>query len=1081
MKTKNFIILSLFLVLLFSIAGAVSATDIDNVTTAETTVSDISISDVQVTETEQIEETDVNNLESGNTVTANSWSTLETYCKSKNNQIIRLTDNNYNANKKIIFGNNATIIGSPSSYITGNLSDIIFVSNGKSITFINVTFKNINCNILMQLSTNGTNTLNSCVFDNITTGTGRTSVVYNNGGFMNIINSNFTNCNTPYGTISNYNAIGADRVSMNVTNCRFENNSATTEPGAINNCGLLNVTNSVFINNNAVWWAGAIHTHTNAYTRINNSNFTGNTAGWNGGALFTYSKLEVYNSIFEDNNCSTNNGGGAIGAYNYGSSYNITIENCTFNSNNNLATNGRGGAISVLNGGYLDVHDSTFNNNHADIGQAICAYTATYENATGGTPKVKIYNNTFTNHDGTNDTVYLTGNDYTFENNTFTNSSQTQYNENNTYIIENPVNCEILVQSLQDFGDEDDIRDEIYLNWTNTVENQDGNSWETAYGNEDEFMFIHAYNEVRDEGVVYLAGVIFNTYINQTLEKSLTIIGQEGTILTENIEHYSVGIFKDKEFRQYTYTYINMTIDLTNSDWPYLIGEVQVRFINCTIIGLREKSQFGILNDDDRQIQDEGNDHTRKHSFENCTFKNCNIEGSLIEARKYSLLNFENCVFENVNADSLVGSITDGGCDDGVVIKNCTFKDCNFANGIVDYIAQTEDLITIEDCTYDFEVTTDLVYVDGHFYVNATKLKVTTVDTNITIGDCINGAVEITLTDVDGNAVADAELTYYVNDEDAQTVTTNAEGKATITLKTIGNVELYVVFEGNDDYAESKNTAEFIVKDTPKIQVTVPNINYGQKANITVSLTGSNDIGLNGTVSLTINGETYNVTVVDGNGIMEVPKLLPNKYNIVANYLGDEYNNAAEADTIFTVAKIKTTLTATNLIKYYGSSAKLSVTLKQAGKVLAGEKVTITIAGKKYTATTNAKGVASFAINNAKGTYKVSVNYAGNNIYATSNKVVTVNVVKPVIKSLTSKVKKGNSYQVSFKTYNNKAIKNTKVGVTVNGKTYKVATNSKGIANVKLNIKKGTYKIISKFLSTAIYGKTTLTSKVKVY
>ncbi len=32
--------------------------------------------------------------------------------------------------------------------------------------------------------------------------------------------------------------------------------------------------------------------------------------------LYSYSKLEVYNSTFTDNNCTTNNGGGAIGAFN---------------------------------------------------------------------------------------------------------------------------------------------------------------------------------------------------------------------------------------------------------------------------------------------------------------------------------------------------------------------------------------------------------------------------------------------------------------------------------------------------------------------------------------------------------------------------------------------------------------------------------------------------------------------------------------------------------------------------------------------------------------------------------------------
>ena len=153
----------------------------------------------------------------------------------------------------------------------------------------------------------------------------------------------------------------------------------------------------MFVGNNATWWAGAIHTHSNAQTRISGSKFIKNHAGWNGGALFTYSKLEVYNSTFDENICDTTTGGGAIGSYNFGSSYNITIENCSFKNNKNTAVDGNGGAITALNGGYLNVHGSNFTNNSAGNGLAICAFNANYPNATGGVKFLQVYNNTFNN------------------------------------------------------------------------------------------------------------------------------------------------------------------------------------------------------------------------------------------------------------------------------------------------------------------------------------------------------------------------------------------------------------------------------------------------------------------------------------------------------------------------------------------------------------------------------------------------------------------------------------------------------------------------------------------------------------
>lgn len=88
---------------------------------------------------------------------------------------------------------------------------------------------------------------------------------------MYISGCNITNCNTGYGAVSNYVFGSTTSVVMYVDDCNFVNNSASVEPGAINNCGILYVNNTLFDGNHANWWAGAIHTHTNAQTEIQNS------------------------------------------------------------------------------------------------------------------------------------------------------------------------------------------------------------------------------------------------------------------------------------------------------------------------------------------------------------------------------------------------------------------------------------------------------------------------------------------------------------------------------------------------------------------------------------------------------------------------------------------------------------------------------------------------------------------------------------------------------------------------------------------------------------------------------------------
>ena len=339
---------------------------IDDTVTTEPTVSDYTTieeinDDINVVEEDDTylnsREDDLEQNRATNYARPLTWNSLRNYCQDTTDQQIKLYGITYNANSnQIVFANSATIIGTGNSYISGgnSITPFLNTNNNLTITFINVKFRNMDVENLLELA--GTTIIENCSFYNIVAATGHNSVIYNTDGNMDLIGCNITNCSAGYGVVSNYKSGSVTDVVMNVEKCKFINNSATVEPGGINNCGILYVNNSDFTNNSAGWWAGAIHTHSNAQSYINNTNFTGNIAGWNGGALYTYSKLAVYNSIFKENKCYTSAGGGAIGSSNWGSAYNITIQNCTFEENANLCGNtnetpstGTGGAISAMN------------------------------------------------------------------------------------------------------------------------------------------------------------------------------------------------------------------------------------------------------------------------------------------------------------------------------------------------------------------------------------------------------------------------------------------------------------------------------------------------------------------------------------------------------------------------------------------------------------------------------------------------------------------------------------------------------------------------------------------------------------
>ncbi|WP_305556769.1 PQQ-binding-like beta-propeller repeat protein [Methanobrevibacter sp. V74] len=350
--------------------GCVSAQNIDD--TSDLSTNDVDDAIPSDSLNDELNTDESNLLSNPTNPPVTSWSELGNKVSGTSGDDTVYIGANLTPTGQIVIRHNVTIIGSDNTYIGGSSSNnavsysyipIYSSASGLSITLKNIKFQNCGGNILMQFSGNGNYNIENCTFENCTATGSHQSIVYLNYGHANITNCTFKKCTTSYGTVSNYNAASVNNVHMIVRGTTFKNNSASIEPGAINNCGQLIVYDSIFEGNSASWWAGAIHTHSNANTTIIRSIFRNNIAGWNGGALYSYSHLTVINSNFTGNEAHNSNGG-AIAASNYGSSPYVNIENCNFD--NNTAT-GSGGAIS-FGGPSLIVNNSRFNNNVASSG-----------------------------------------------------------------------------------------------------------------------------------------------------------------------------------------------------------------------------------------------------------------------------------------------------------------------------------------------------------------------------------------------------------------------------------------------------------------------------------------------------------------------------------------------------------------------------------------------------------------------------------------------------------------------------------------------------------------------------------------
>ena len=156
--------------------------------------------------------------------------------------------------------------------------------------------------------------------------------------------------------------------------------------------------------------------------------------------------------------------------------------------------------------------------------------------------------------------------------------------------------------------------------------------------------------------------------------------------------------------------------------------------------------------------------------------------------------------------------------------------------------------------------------------------------------------------------------------------------------------------------------------------------------NFAITLKDSNgNVLANKQVMISLDGKIYKCTT-NANGVATVKIALSKKgtYPVVVSFLGDDKYNGS-----FAVAKVKVNpqkvkLTVTK--KTYKASKKtkyLYATLKATNKkAIKGKKLVFTLNGKKYTAKTNAKGIAKVKVKlSKKKTYKVTVKFAGDNTF----------------------------------------------------------------------------------------------------
>lgn len=554
-------------------------------------------------------------------------------------------------------------------------------------------------------------------------------------------------------------------------NSNFINNTATGSEGGAINWRTVDGTiiNSTFINNRLTGTYGGAVFMLDGTQFIYNSTFINNTAGTYGGALLKGAGV-VDGCEFYDN----------IGGYEGGAiivhDNNVTISNSVFY--NNTAT--RGGALFVLVSG-CEIYDCNFTNNFvSDSGGAIWFRSDGYDN---NVDDCNFINNTAK----IGGAIDIQGTSVIISDSNFTNNSATSTGGAISSRSEGSsiIGCNFTgnvatassgaVHSTYNICIDDDIftEDSDLVNITNASLLYNGDIYISPDGNgqgrsiDDCANWSYALENIASGNTIYLTGGRYTDIVNQTISKSLNIVGLSNDVV----------------------------IDLENKGRAFLIPTGNSTVANITFInGYYFEDEGGVIR------------WTGKYGrLLNSTFiNNTGIVGAVHLGGYYAIV--DNCNFTN-NTGNGYGAIYV--TSSRVYLCNSTFinntgsdfNDMNYRGGLVltnntfygSYIAVADNLV--EGYNYVFlRVTPDnedliaQMTIDGEFKNNYTIIA------NSTGNDCyyISGLTQGQEYDIDFIFVPAGSNKYY-----------NLESKS---FKYLGDYTLYVSPDGTGNGSEDNPT-----------------------------------------------------------------------------------------------------------------------------------------------------------------------------------------------------------------------------------------------------------------------------------
>lgn len=237
------------------------------------------------------------------------------------------------------------------------------------------------------------------------------------------------------------------------------------------------------------------------------------------------------------------------------------------------------------------------------------------------------------------------------------------------------------------------------------------------------------------------------------------------------------------------------------------------------------------------------------------------------------------------------------------------------------------------------------------------------------------------------------------------------------------------------------------------------------------------------TVSIGIVGNVYTrVTDEDGAFRLNI-NLKPNNYTSTISFAGDSNYKSCTKTITVKVFTMPTSITCSNLVKYYRNASQLVARLKDVhGNPLVGKNISISILGNVYYRTTDDDGYISMTINMHPRICNATLNFTENG-YKSSRKVVSVTVLEMptsiVSSNLVKHYRNGSYWVARLLDGNGNPLVGKTLTFNIDTHTYARVSDDDGYCYMTINLHPGTFTGTVSF-SEQYYASSSKTVSVNV-